>query len=248
MPAVTRHFFIAGAQRSGTTWLYRMLEQHPRIAMAGPVRPEPKFFITDALYERGIAHYHERYFPDRDRDWLGEKSTSYIEHPLAAQRIARHFPDALVLFLLRDPVERALSNYRFSVDNGLEPLPLEQALGREPARAAEHAGTSVSPHAYAGRGHYVRYLDRWREHFPAAQLLPMVSEQVLGSEAAVRALFARLGLDAGVPLRDVALPVNHASPPREPVPARVRDRLRGEFQASNRALAERYAVDTGQWQ
>lgn len=245
---MTRHFFIAGAQRSGTTWLYRVLEQHPRIAMAQPLRPEPKFFIDDALYTKGLDHYREHYFPVDERDWFGEKSTSYIEHPIAAERIARHFPDALILFLLRDPVERAISNYRFSVDNGLESLPLEQALREEPDRCGPQAGISVSPHAYATRGHYVRYLDMWREYFPPAQLLPLVSEKLMGSEAALREVFGQLHLDVDVPLRDVATPINSATIALDDIALATRAILRGTFRDSNRALADRYGVDTSRWQ
>lgn len=244
---MARHFFIAGAQRSGTTWLYRMLEQHPRIAMAQPLRPEPKFFISDALYGQGIAHYREHYFPAGEHDWFGEKSTSYIEHPIAAERIARHFPDALILFLLRDPVERAISNYRFSVDNGLESLTLEQALQQEQDRCPP-AGISVSPHAYAARGHYNRYLDMWREHFPAAQLLPLVSENTLGNAAAVREIFRTLQLDAQVPLRDVAVPLNSATMTLDAIAPGTRELLREGFRDSNRALAQAYGVDTSRWQ
>ena len=95
------HFFIAGAQRSGTTYLYYVLAEHPDIEMAQPVRPEPKFFLTDALFERGLAYYHEQFFPGKPGARLrGEKSTSYMESEKAAQRISRSFPDARIVFML----------------------------------------------------------------------------------------------------------------------------------------------------
>ena len=124
---MAEHFFIAGAQRSATTYLYRMLEQHPDITLAQPVRPEPKYFIRDG-FSGDLEAYHREFFDQAGTPWFGEKSTSYIEHPVAAERIARCLPDAVIFFMLRDPVERALSNYRFSVMNGLESLPLAQAL------------------------------------------------------------------------------------------------------------------------
>lgn len=243
---MSRHFFIVGAQRSGTTWLHRMLDQHPDIAMARPVRPEPKFFIDDALYAKGLDFYRSHYFPRGQHRWLGEKSTSYIEHRSAAERIARDFPDALLLFVLRDPVERALSNYRFSVANGLEPLSLEQALDSEHERAPP-AGLSVSPYAYAARGHYVRYLDMWREFFPRTQLLPLVTEQLVGSGAAVRALFGRMDLDRDVALADVDTAVNEAIA-TAPVDPDARQALRASYREDNHALARSYDVDISQWQ
>lgn len=242
-----RHLFIAGAQRSGTTYLYRMLEQHPDIAMARPLRPEPKFFIRDELYAKGIDYYRRAYF-DADAAWLGEKSTSYIEHPVAAERIARHFPEALVIFMLRDPVERAISNYRFSVENGLETLPFEEALEAESARSGEsgHRGISVSPYAYAARGHYIRYLDAWGERFPQSQLLPLVSESVLGSEPALRAIFARLGVDPDVPLMDTGAAVNRSLAGGD-VPETTRASLRDVFRPSNLALVGRFGLDIDAW-
>ena len=61
---MTRHFFIAGAQRSGTTYLYRLLDEHPEIEMAKPERPEPKFFLLDELHARGLKFYENHFFPN----------------------------------------------------------------------------------------------------------------------------------------------------------------------------------------
>jgi len=59
-------FLIAGAPRSGTTWLYHLLDRHPEVYMAKPVRPEPKFFLVDELYERGLQHYIDTWFAGSD--------------------------------------------------------------------------------------------------------------------------------------------------------------------------------------
>src|ERR1700730_4595267 len=68
-------FIIAGAPRSGTTWLYVLAQRHPQIAMAQPMAPEPKFFLIDELWQRGIDYYSRTWF---DRlpagQVLGEKS------------------------------------------------------------------------------------------------------------------------------------------------------------------------------
>ncbi|MEO8186384.1 MAG: sulfotransferase [Burkholderiaceae bacterium] len=245
---MARHFFIVGAQRSGTTWLYRMLGQHPDINMAHPERPEPKFFITDMLYEKGIAYYCQTYFSAGAYAWLGEKSTSYIEQAIAAKRISLHFPDALILFLLRDPVDRAISNYRFSRDNGLEARPLELAIAQEPALAKPASDISVSPYAYTARGHYVRFLGMWEQYFPREQMMLLTSEKLLGSEVAIRDVFGRLHLDTHVPLSNVHLAVNGTAPSSEPVSPNIHRRLREGFRNSNHLLAERYGVDISRWQ
>ena len=83
------HFFIAGAQRSGTSYLYHILAEHPEIEMAKPLRPEPKFFHVDALFERGLDYYRHHFFEGKAGAWLrGEKSTSYMESEKAAGRAA----------------------------------------------------------------------------------------------------------------------------------------------------------------
>jgi hypothetical protein len=162
------HFFIAGAQRSATTYLYHLLAEHPEIEMAQPVRPEPKFFLVDELFEHGLAYYRERFFPGKPGARLrGEKSTSYMESEIAAQRIARCFPESHILFLLRDPIERAISNYWFSVNNGLESLPLEEAFRREEERWQQYdrSRVSVSPYAYLRRGRYIDFIEVYERYF-----------------------------------------------------------------------------------
>jgi len=125
-----KNLFIIGAQRSGSTYLYKVLNCHPEVSMAQPVRPEPKFFLNELLVSKGKKFYEETYFSSHKLGarYFGEKSTSYIESTDAAMRIKKYYPDARILIILRDPVLRAYSNYRFSVVNKLEPLSFEQAL------------------------------------------------------------------------------------------------------------------------
>lgn len=242
---MAEHFVIAGAQRSATSWLAAVLDGHPGIAMARPMRPEPKYFLREAADDR--AAYVDEFFAGADARLLGEKSTSYIEHPAAAGRIARALPGAKVVFMLRDPVERAISNWRFSVANGRESLALEEALDAEPDRVSRAtADVSVSPFAYVGRGLYARYLGPWRHHFGDRMKL-LVTEATVGDAGAVRDLLAWLGADASVAPAGLDAPVN-VSGPGDDVPAHVRTRLRAAFADANRALADGYGVDTGRWQ
>ncbi len=82
---VTRHLLVVGGQRCGTTYLHGLLDEHPEIAMARPARPEPKVFLSDELSGRGLEWYRSTYFAHAtDEKVLGEKSTSYLEDPLAA--------------------------------------------------------------------------------------------------------------------------------------------------------------------
>ena len=91
--------FIVGAQRSGTSYLYKILDSHPSVELAKPIKPEPKFFLKKKLFALGKEYYLSRYFDTNNNKnvYFGEKSTSYIERPEAAKRIYNFFPDAKVI-------------------------------------------------------------------------------------------------------------------------------------------------------
>jgi Sulfotransferase domain len=245
--------FVVGAQRCGTTSLYHLLDRHPEIEMARPVRPEPKFFLDDARFARGLDHYDATYFSGKPGARLrGEKGTSYLESDAAAARIAAAFPRARVVVLVRDPVARAVSHWRFSVENGVETLPLEEALRREPERrdAFDRARFSVSPFAYLARGRYADDLARWDARFPRAHIRVLVSERFQGSAAALADLYAWLGVDPDFRPEGIDTPVNES----RPAPAGA-DRLAPEtaawlkdrFAEPNRRLAREWGLDLSAW-
>jgi hypothetical protein len=78
MPKKLPDFIIGDAPRSGITWLYRVLDLRPQIYLAKPLQPEPKFFLVDDLYLRGIQYYQETWFVEAPPGKLaGEKFTNY---------------------------------------------------------------------------------------------------------------------------------------------------------------------------
>jgi len=132
---------------------------------------------------------------------MGEKSTAYIESETAASRIAKVYPQAKILLILRDPVERAISNYWFSVNSGLETLPIDQAFLHEDERRLDYdpEKISVSPYAYLKRGCYIDYLLMYESYFPAGNIKVMLYEQLIGSEAHSLDLYAFLGVSDYTP-------------------------------------------------
>src|SRR5947209_1159841 len=135
-------FLIIGAQKAGTTSLYRYLAAHPDIVAS--TRKEVHFF--DINFWRGEWWYRslfplrrrlQRRPPLRNRPAItGEASPYYLFHPFAPERAAQLLPDAKLIVLLRDPVERAWSHYRHEVANGRETMTFPDALAAEPARLA----------------------------------------------------------------------------------------------------------------
>jgi len=216
-----KNLFIVGAQRSGSTYLYRLLNEHPQVMMAQPVKPEPKFFLDEQLSGKGREFYEATYFSDCPPGTLycGEKSSSYIESPSAAERIRGLYPDARILMILRNPVERAWSNYRFSVFHGLESMSFESALAAEQRRLS-HAtfSTSVNPYAYRLRGQYMDYINGYLTLFDSAQLDILIFEEIVGNLANAQKLYRWLGINDDVTpssLNEVVNPGNKnvAAPP-----------------------------------
>jgi len=194
-------FIIGGAPRSGTTWLSHLLERHPDVYMAKPARPEPKFFLVDELYARDFQYYVDTWFRDAGRyKAAGEKTTNYLEDPRVAGRIHAHLPDVRLVFILRDPVSRAYSNWAWSRMNGLETEDFETALALEDERE-RHVPERLRyarPHAYVSRGMYARLLAPYFDLFPREQVLCLNFESIIRSPAA---LAGRLHEFVGVPAR-----------------------------------------------
>lgn len=189
-------FFIVGAQRSSTTWLYKMLQQHPQIKMAEPVRPEPKYFLGEAFNDNK-QDYLSTYFSQVSHDTLacGEKSTTYIESELAAKRIATMFPSAKIIMLLRNPVERALSNYHFSVNNGLENRKICDAILNRKQPPSLTTDLSTDPFDYLGRGLYKNYIDLYEKHFLKSNILILSTENITKQLASLSSTYKFLGVD-----------------------------------------------------
>jgi hypothetical protein len=238
---LTRHLLVIGAQRCGTTYLQSLLEAHPEITMARPARPEPKVFLSDASVDRGRDWYRRTFFGHATHErLLGEKSTSYIEVPEAADRAYRVLgDDTVVLALLRDPVARAVSNWRFSTDNGLEERPLETALRENLAEAAEwdRASTSVSPFAYLERGRYEQHLEPWFAAFPM-NLQVVFLQDLLDRDEALGTLYQHLGVDPDFrPATREQL--NESTEPTSSLPPDLVSAMRTYFHDHDLALSRR---------
>jgi Sulfotransferase domain len=238
---VTRHLLVIGAQRCGTTYLAAMLDAHPEVTMARPSRPEPKVFLRDDDADRGLGWYRSRYFAHATgQTVLGEKSTSYLEHPEAARRAADVLGRAEILAVLRDPVARAVSNWRFSTENGLEDRPLSRALSDNllGAREWDPRATSASPYAYLERGHYSRHLAPWYAAFPGSVHVCFF-EELVGSADALAALYAAVGVDVGFRPRLLRCRVNESTGPPPSLEPDLLRRLRGHFAGSDEELRRR---------
>ena len=197
-------FLIVGAQRAGTTSLYRWLAAHEGVHPA--FRKEVHYF--DLHFSKGLSWYRAN-FPLQEAPGITGEATPYLLfHPLAPGRIAEQVPEAKLIVVLRHPVERAISHFSYMRALGIEPLTLPEAIAAEPRRlrgteeqVSEGGKSPAHQHfSYVAKGMYASQLRRWFEVFGAQSLLLVESGELFRSERARRSVLVHLGLaPAGVP-------------------------------------------------
>ncbi|WP_340539657.1 sulfotransferase family protein [Nocardioides sp. GXZ039] len=211
-------YFVVGAKRAGTTSLDEYIVDHP-LVLRGLVEKGCRYY--DVNYGRGPAWFrsHLPLVADVDRRTrrlggrpiVGESSPYYSFHPDAARRIADDVPDARLLFVLRDPVQRAWSHYRYEVARGFETLGPLEALAAEADRLAglDLAADDPAPlddstlafahrhFSYLSRSRYAAQLARLHRHFAPEQVLVLKSESLFAEpDATMGRVFEHLGLPA----------------------------------------------------
>lgn len=174
-------FIGIGAQKCATTWLFRVLEDHPQAVLSQP--KELHFFSS--YYDHGYQWY-ERHFPDRAGVLAaGEYSTSYLYDLDAPARARRYDPQLRLIVMLRDPVARAYSNHLHEVRVGHlqgADLSFETAMLQNPL--------------YVEQGLYAHHLQHWLQHFDRSRLLILLQEQVdKEPQAQAAAVYRFLGID-----------------------------------------------------
>lgn len=191
------YFVIIGAQRSGSTFLYNLLDAHPEIEMNKPVKPEPKFYIDKTNFSLGKDYYLNNFFSEfrinNKIKAIGEKSTSYIEFEDVAEKINTLFPDSKVLVILRNPVSRAISNYMFSVKNGIEKRPVNEVFCEKYQTPLKPENLSVNPFAYIERGYYSNYLEPYLKVF-GDRMKILIFEEIIASSIVQNELYSFLGV------------------------------------------------------
>ncbi len=246
-------FIIGGAPRCGTTWLYHLLEKHPEIFMAKPIQPEPKFFLVDDLYAHGINFYLSNWFSDIGNVKIaGEKSTNYLESAATAKRIQTHFPGIKLVFILREPAERAFSNFQWSRVNGLENEDFPKALELESERE-KHLPDALRfsrPYAYYSRGLYANMLKPYFDLFSHDNILCLKYENIKDYP---EHLAEQLHRFLGVEIRSIdsqnigVINPSVVKPNKESIPDSIIKRLKERYTEPNARLAHLLGPDFEIW-
>lgn len=171
MSTQTVDFFIVGAMKSGTTSLRAALGQRKDIDLA---RNELHFFDNDTHYAEGFDAYWDNFDRAGSYRLRGEKSPSYGLVPHAAERIHAFNPDARILWTLRDPVERAVSNFFHAKKRMPDALSVTESLDTAEALEARNA-----PMAYLYRSQYEKHLAYFEAVFPPEQIHVTIFEELI---------------------------------------------------------------------
>lgn len=179
-------FLTIGAMKCGTTSLHAYLSRHADIFLSQP--KELDFFSDDRVFARGVSWYESQF--RTDRPLRGETSPNYAKRhlfPAAAARIGQLTPDIRLLYLVRHPVERFLSNYVQSVAWGLERRTLQDLL-----RTADRNYSIMFD-----TGRYMYQLEAYLEHFPRERILVLRAEDLDAQHTAtLNRILTFIGADA----------------------------------------------------
>lgn len=160
---MTPDFLIIGAQKSGTTSLFKALASNRGIFM--PQEKEVQFFNRDNFFYQGIEAYEEVFFRKKRDDIIGEASPQYLANKIAAERITTLCPGTKIIVILRNPVDRAYSHYRMTYRRGRTTNTFEEDIAK---RFIKPYGTPENPDMdrdYLLLGEYGRQLLWYKKYF-----------------------------------------------------------------------------------
>ncbi|NER47328.1 MAG: tetratricopeptide repeat protein [Symploca sp. SIO1A3] len=177
------NFLIIGQTKCGTTSLYAYLKQHPQILPA--LTKEIKFWHSKSNFDRGLDWYLAHFSPICSGQNLitGEATPEYLSSPEAAQRLWPIFPEMKLIILLRNPVDRAISQYYFRCKRGGEHRSLEKAIFSELKMLTQQREIDHHNLYYLFPGIYINSIITWMELFPQKQFLILKSEDFFSATA-----------------------------------------------------------------
>ncbi len=241
LPALP-NLIIIGAMKCGTTALHGLLDRHPDIAMAGGKELNFFFGPANSPGKDAVSTWH------RGPDWYarqfdgravvrGEASPGYTspDHPEAAGRMAAVVPDARLVYLVRDPIERAVSQYRHHRADGSESRPVAEAL--------------LDPGSqYVARGRYYERLVPFLEHFARGQIVIIAQEDLLAeTDACLKQVCRLLDVEPSDQLAPVTQRWNVSPGAEVAVPRPVRAQLERAFADDVARLRELTGQEFAHW-
>lgn len=197
LPAGMPNLFLVGCQKCATTWIHRVLREHPQVF--APREDELHYF--DIRYADGPAWYERFYAHYRGERYAADTTSSYFRDPAVPARLAQHQPEAHILVCVRNPIDRAFSHYWHEKKKNKIAFEFEELFTNYDLFES-----------WVASGFYARHLARYREHFADEQIMVLLQEDLnRDSRAFVRSIFEFLGVDADFVPSVVDQPINRAT-------------------------------------
>ena len=229
-------FLGLGTQKGGTSTLHALLKTHPSVFL--PPSKELHYFSLHA--DRSSEWYANHFSASTMLQHCGEITPFYLFHPAVPQRIKSLLPKVRLIVLLRDPVERCLSQVFHARRLGFERLNPEDAINAEAERLASGDEYSHQKHSYQARSRYLEQLDRYERLFPKHQLLILRSEDLFEQ---TEQIWNQLLNFLRLPIHPLPNPLPHANRGKgeaQQVTPALRARLRKELAPTAAGVRERY--------
>ncbi len=208
-------FLIIGIAKSGTTSLYGLISAHPNVV---PARVKEVHYFTDSRhYEMGTLWYRAKFPSVLYKRWLalrrhgqkilsGEASSTYLFHPMVPGRAKALLPDVKLIVILRNPVDRAYSEYHMQIRDRYESLTFEDAIEAEKDRISyemervrsdpQFYWSNLHHYSYLQKGHYAEQLTRWFRYYDKDRFLILTMEELEADQRGVLdRVFEFLGLE-----------------------------------------------------
>lgn len=208
---ITLDFFVLGAQKAGTTSLHDMLSRHHEIAL--PATKETHFFSHADRTARGMQWYLDQFEVHDGTRFQGEIDPEYLYSTTAPDVIRKLTTVAKFVIILRNPLDRAFSQYQMSLRRGYEQLAFAEALLRQEERLNGDKADFARDHwSYSSRSLYASQIRRFTDTFQDAEFLFVRSDSLSGSGYEQVCDF--IGVRPALPFGNQALRSNSATNPR----------------------------------
>jgi len=173
------NFVGIGAQRSGTTWIYEMLKNHPQVCMS----PEKEINFFNNHYGKGLEWY-KKFFNECSREKvIGEFSPTYLSNNLAAKRMRKIVPEAKIIVSLRNPADQIFSRYHYMISRQMYSKSFDKALKGMPCLIED--------------AFYYKHIKRYLEYFDRDQILILIYEDLhRDARSFLRKVYSFLGIDS----------------------------------------------------
>lgn len=201
------NFLVIGANKAGTTSLHEYLSQHPEVFMSPNKEPmyfrygyrDEKLLGEEERFEKNTIYKLEDYLHLFDQaanaKAIGESSTTYLANPECAPRIKDFNPDMKIVVILRNPIERAYSNYKMYINWGIESKSFHRVVMDE---IAGRKNKAPQGRQYLQLGKYSDSLATYIRHFGKKQVKVFLYEEMKNIDLLLRELFLFVGVDESV--------------------------------------------------